>query len=186
MINVTAEQLDRINAILSEIPGGAEKALTGVIKRATSTVRSETTRQISNVYAITQKDIRAETNIHMYTRTSGGNVVGEITFSGYKIPLYRFNATPKDVIRGATVKAAQFRSEQPKVFEHAFIARMKTGHTGIFERETSKRFPITEHMGSATAQMARNSVVLEEVEAKTTAVIEKRIEHEITRILNAY
>ena len=63
---------------------------------------------------------------------------------------------------------------------------MKSGHIGIFERDTSKRFPITEIMGSSTAQMAHNAVVLEAVEKKTQEVVEKRIEHEITRILNAY
>ena len=186
MIKITAEQIDRINTILNGVPGGAQKALSSVIKRATSTVRSETTKQISSVYAISQKDIRAETNINMYTRTSGNNVIGQISFSGYKIPLYRFNVSPKDVIHGARVKGAQLKGNQQTAFEHAFIARMKSGHIGIFERDTSKRFPITEIMGSSTAQMAHNAVVLEAVEKKTQEVVEKRIEHEITRILNAY
>lgn len=186
MIMVTAEQLDRMNVILNCIPGATKKAWKSVIKRANQTVRSETTKQISKIYAISQKDIRAETNISIKTKTNGDDVVGEVEFSGYKIPLYRFNVTPKTVKHGATIKAAQLKSSQQTVFEHAFIAMMKSGHIGMFERKSKKPFPIKEFMGSSTAQMAANTVVVEKVEEKAKETIDKRIEHEISRILNSY
>mgnify|MGYP003171504434 FL=1 len=63
---------------------------------------------------------------------------------------------------------------------------MKSGHTGMFERDGAGRLPITEFMGPSAAQMAANSVVVEQVEEKAQEVINKRIEHEITRILNGY
>ena len=71
-------------------------------------------------------------------------------------------------------------------FQDAFIARMQSGHTGMFERDGSKRLPISEFMGPSTAQMAGNSIVLADVEEKAQEVINKRVEHEITRILNGY
>lgn len=71
-------------------------------------------------------------------------------------------------------------------FAEAFIAKMKSGHTGMFERDGKSRLPITEFMGPSTAQMAGNSVIVERVEEKTQEVVNKRIEHEITRILNGY
>ena len=46
--------------------------------------------------------------------------------------------------------------------------------------------PISEFMGPSTAQMAGNSIVLADVEEKAQEVINKRVEHEITRILNGY
>lgn len=45
---------------------------------------------------------------------------------------------------------------------------------------------ISEFMGPSTAQMAGNSIVLADVEEKAQEVINKRVEHEITRILNGY
>ena len=56
----------------------------------------------------------------------------------------------------------------------------------MFERDGADRLPITEFMGPSAAQMAANSVVVEQVEEKAQAVINKRIEHEIARILNGY
>lgn len=186
MIQITNEQNERVNLILSEVPKGAEKALSSVIKRATSTVRSETVKGITGVYAISRQNIRAETTINMRTRKADGGVVGVVSFAGHKIPLYRFSVSPTLPVQRATVKAAVKRGNAQTPFEHAFIAKMRSGHTGMLERDTTARLPISEFMGPSTAQMAGNSVIVAEVESKAQEVIEKRIEHEITRILNGY
>ena len=161
MITITAEQIERVNLILSGVPGGIEKALSSTIRRANNTVRSETLKGITTVYAITRQNVRAETTIKVRTQSSDGGIVGTVLFAGHKIPLYRFNVSPT-------------------------IARMQSGHTGMFERDGSKRLPISEFMGPSTAQMAGNSIVLADVEEKAQEVINKRVEHEITRILNGY
>ena len=54
MITITAEQIERVNLILSGVPGGIEKALSSTIRRANNTVRSETLKGITTVYAITR------------------------------------------------------------------------------------------------------------------------------------
>lgn len=41
MIQITADQIERVNLILSGVPKGAEKAMASVIRRANNTVRSE-------------------------------------------------------------------------------------------------------------------------------------------------
>lgn len=112
--------------------------------------------------------------------------MGTVTFAGYKLPLYRFNVTPTLPIQRAEVKAAVMRGNGQTPFAHAFIARMKSGHTGMFERETGRSFPVTEFMAQSTAQMAGNEEVLEQVSEKAQETVNKRIEHEITRILNGY
>ena len=120
------------------------------------------------------------------TQKVDGGVVGMVSFAGYKIPLYRFNVSPTLPVQRATVSAAVLAESGRTPFAHAFIAKMKSGHTGMFERDGTGRLPITEFMGPSAAQMAANSVVVEQVEEKAQEVINKRIEHEITRILNGY
>lgn len=186
MIEITQEQIDRVREILSEVPNGLEKALRSVIQRANSTVRTEATRQITSVYAITSQGVRGETNIRTRTQMTDGGIVGTVSFAGYKIPLYRFKVTPTVPTQKATVKAAVLKSSGQTPFERAFIAKMKSNHTGVFERVTRRRLPISEFMGPSTAQMAGNSVVLEKVEKAAQETIDKRLEHEITRILNGY
>ena len=70
-------------------------------------------------------------------------------------------------------------------FEEAFIANLKYG-TGVFERETSKRFPVQELMGLSAAQMVENEHILQELAEEAQEVVNERIEHEIERILNGY
>ena len=98
MITITAEQIERVNLILSGVPGGIEKALSSTIRRANNTVRSETLKGITTVYAITRQNVRAETTIKVRTQSSDGGIVGTVLFAGHKIPLYRFNVSPLSLI----------------------------------------------------------------------------------------
>ena len=91
---------------MSGVPGGIEKALSSTIRRANNTVRSETLKGITTVYAITRQNVRAETTIKVRTQSSDGGIVGTVLFAGHKIPLYRFNVSPTIPIQRATVSAA--------------------------------------------------------------------------------
>lgn len=96
------------------------------------TVRSETLKGITTVYAITRQNVRAETTIKVRTQSSDGGIVGTVLFAGHKIPLYRFNVSPTIPIQRATVSAAVLAGNGRTPFQDAFIARMQSGHTGIF------------------------------------------------------
>ena len=108
-----------------------------------------------------------------------------IHFSGYEIPLYKFKVTPKAPGIKKQVTAA-VKKGGGTAFENAFIAQMKSGHIGVFERETSKRFPIEEKMGLAMAQMVGNTNVMTELEKEAQKTVDERIVHEIDRLLNGY
>lgn len=185
MVGITSEQIERVESILNGIQNGPEKVFFNVINRALDTVRTASGRQMREVYAIAQKDLRAESNIKM-KKASKSDLAGEISFSGCKIPLYRFNVSPKQPAQGVKVKAAVLKSSAQTEFEHAFIAHMQSGHIGMFERSTSKRLPIDEFTGPSVAHMAGNSVVLDQVEQAAQETINKRIDHEIDRILSGY
>ena len=203
---ISDEAFERIKLILHGVPGGAEKALYGVISRATSTIRTVSLDGITSVYDISKKGVRDRKNTTINLRTSKveGGVVGKIVYSGHKIPLIRFGVTPEKstprsygvpvniggnwvMARPGVQVAARKRRDSPmKKSETAFIATMGSGHTGIFERRNKGSSKITERMGLSTAQMAANSDVLEKAEAAAQETIAKRTEHEITRILQGY
>ena len=205
-IDVHAEEsFARIQTILQGVPGGVEKAMYGVISRATTSARTTTLKGITSIYDIKEKDVRdrKQSTINVRTRKVDSGVIGQITFSGAKIPLYRFGVSHKKpksngkvpvnfdgrwalAPRYTTVKARQRKDRGMTQFDNVFIANMSSGHTGLFERNGSNRFPISEIMGAATAQMASDSGVLEQVEKEALETIVKRTEHEITRILNGY
>jgi len=72
------------------------------------------------------------------------------------------------------------------VYDDAFIAEMKSGHIGVFRRETSKHLPISEYMGLSAAHMVRETAVAERIQEKALKAVEERVMHEVERILGGY
>lgn len=69
---------------------------------------------------------------------------------------------------------------------HAFRANAGS-HWGIYERVGAERFPIRQLYGPATTQMMySNEEVLDAIEEKMAETFEKRIDHEILRVLNGW
>jgi hypothetical protein len=211
MIRVEAERavIEKVNILLANVPGGAEKAFKGAFARAQSAVRTAATKEISKVYAITQTDVRAESNITLRTRKAENEIIGELSFSGFKIPLYRFGVTPKrptpregDFIRVSVMKGTT------KLFRHAFNAKIQSGHMGVFERVPGKRMKnrrggkneLNMHTqaigkysdgsdqlyGPSVSGMLENAEVMNEMEEVAINTVNTRLEHEIERILTGY
>ena len=202
MIEVQQSQADRINLILGGLKGAPDKAFSSIINRGLATVRSQSSKGIRSIYNITHSNLRADSNITL-KKAGKSNLSGEIMFSGFKIPLARFSVSPNIPGSKRPLKISVLRTSSPTLLQHAFLARTKSGHLGIFERIPGQymgsrigRSKHSEKIGANTnrttdqfygpeaAQMASNSLVLTQIEAAAQETINKRVEHEITRILN--
>ena len=148
------EAIDRAIRLLAGVEGGLEKALRSATSRAAARLRSANVQAVRERYAISASNIRENENVQVtYSYNSG--VQAFVRFGGERIPLYRFDgASPSQPTRdtGArlpvmsgedhwrmmypSVPAAGhvLKSTSPRSFSHAFVARMKSGHVGIFER----------------------------------------------------
>jgi hypothetical protein len=186
MIEITNEQMERVSLILSGIPNGAKKVFYNAINRGLQTVRTQSGKSVTKTYRILQKDFKSETSI-TEKKASQSNLIGEIAFAGTSIPLIKFQVSPKEPQR-QTVSVAVLRAAGGERLKHAFIAKMKSGHIGVFERATPdvRRLPIKELYGPSPAGMLNNYEVQAEIEKTAQETIDKRVEHEITRILNGY
>jgi len=184
MIEISAETIERVETLLAGVPKGAERALSNAMNRGLSKMKTGATKKVREVYTVQSSAINEATSTRIQ-KASTGNLAGYIHFSGYKIPLYKFKVTPKAPGIKKQVTAA-VKKGGGTAFEHAFIAQMKSGHIGVFERETSKRFPIEEKMGLAMAQMVGNQSVIAELEKEAQKTVDERVTHEIDRLLNGY
>ncbi len=185
MIEITQETIDRVSVILSGVPAQVPKVFTRAINRSLGTVKAEVYRGVTNRYALTRSTIKDYTKDRII-KASNSNICGIVEFSGVRIPLYKYTTTtPKKSVRGVLVQSGQMYRQ---TFEHAFIATMhnpkEKNHIGIFEREGKARYPIKELLGSSMSAMASNTIVIDKAYAKGKAMLDKRIEHEIDRILN--
>ena len=196
---IGAETFKQAEKMLADVPGGMDRALKSATKRAVSFLRTQSTKEIRQRYDLTRKNIRAEQNIRVSYRYFNG-IEARITFRGNKIPLFRYGgSSPKTptinpdktnlrpVHPGVAAAGHQLVSTSPTTFSRAFVAQMKSGHIGIFERTGGKTptgdAEIRELMGSSVPQMLGNEEVQESLAEKTMAKMDERLEHEVNRIL---
>lgn len=204
------EAIERAKALLSNISGGAEKAMKAAMSRTVQRLRSGANKAIQEKYDISDAGIRSEKNVRVRYDYRNG-VQATVTFSGRKIPLYRFGGTSPAVptqdiaagkkhvmvkgawttqYQGVSARGHQFRDTGPTQFTDAFVARMKSGHIGIFERtggSTSEGSDaIQELMGSSVAQMIGNQEVAQRLTENAFQTFEKELDGAVYRILTGW
>ncbi len=208
-VNEAAGQqaVERAKALLTGIQGGAEKAMRAAMSRTVQRLRSGSNRAIQEKYDISDANIRSEKNVRVsYSYQNGVQAV--VTFSGRKLPLYRFGgaspAVPTQDIAagkkpvmvkgvwtrqypGVAARGHQFKDTKTTQFSDAFVARMKSGHIGIFERtggSTSEGSDaIQELMGSSVAQMLGRQEVAQRLTEEAYQNFEKELDDAVYRIL---
>lgn len=205
--------LDRATRLLAGIENGTDRALKSAMTRAVSYLRSNTVKAIQEKYAISAANVRSEENVKVkYTFSQG--VQATINFRGFKIPLFRYQgASPggptfdqsalesvmvggtwKKLHPGVQAKGHVFKVTSPMLQYKSgfpgFVARMPSGHTGIFVRtggvaETGHD-EIKEIMGLSVPQMLGNEEVEQRLGEESMEKFEERLDHEIIRLLNGW
>lgn len=176
--------LDRVTKLLSGIPDGVYRAVGSAVKRSAQHGLTVGMRIASKEYAISQGELKGHTkNINTVVKDGGGSYSVSFGYRGNVIPLIKFDTS---VGKGGRVSTRVLRSGARQILNRAFFAQMG-GHTGVFERETEKRFPVKELFGpSAVQAFYAHEETVDEMDAEIMKTYEGRIEHEITRVLNGW
>jgi len=176
--------LDRVSRLLADINGGVYRAVGSAAARALAAGKTAAKQAVTQEYSISQHEFLKHTKNtnHHYGRASDGDLVWQIGYAGYVIPLIKFATRPG---RDGRLVTKVKRANAAKVLRHAFKARIN-GRAGVFERIGAPRIPTRELYGPATPQMMSNENLLARIDAKVAATYEQRIEHEIDRILNGW
>lgn len=182
---VVQNSLERAERLLAAINGGVYRAMGSAAARALAAGKTAAKAAVAQEYAISQREfLKHTTNTnHHYGRASNGDMVWQIGYAGYVIPLLKFKTRPAS---NGRLQTQVKRSNSAEVLQHAFKANI-FGHEGVFERQGGSRFPVQELYGPAGPQMmAANETVLEAVDARVAEVFEQRLEHEINAILQGW
>lgn len=209
-IYLTGGALDNAEKMLAGIPGGTEKAVKSAMSRAVSSMRTGYVKEVQKKYDISGSNLRTDKNIKCRYSYAGGSVTAMVTFAGKKIPLYRYNGTTPKVPKydtsrrvpvfidkelrwvhpGINAKAHVFKATSPYFLDDTFVATMKSGHTGIFERTGTKtdnsRDKLTEKMGLSIPQMVGNEEVRENITDEAWKKFDERLDHEIMALMNGW
>ena len=163
--------IDRLNKILANVPGGVQQAITSASKRAGDKGKSKAGTFIAERYTLSKGSFMAKTKTRL-TIQDGFT----LDFTGGVISLRRFKV--KDNFPNG-VFAFVKKSEGGGTLPHAFTG--PNGH--IFERTGLSRLPIEKKTGPSGPSMMKNEEIIEDMSKLIEEEFEKRMEHEINRIL---
>lgn len=134
-VDIAEEGFDRVSAILSGIPGGANRAVGSALARAAAAGKTVAKRAVTQEYAISSSEFTNRTkNVNNIQRASSGEVSINFGYRGSVIPLRVFDTK---VDRSGRVVTRVKKSSARQALDHAFEAKMGS-HYGIYERQGEK------------------------------------------------
>jgi hypothetical protein len=172
-IKFDASDFVQLSRAIGRLPGEIKaKALARAMRRVTDTARSRVVKRSAERIDIPQNLVREKTTAMF---NAGGNTSQVVVRSGW-IPLYKIGATQTS--RGVRVR---MRGS----YNHAFIAKMASGHVGVMRRVGMSRLPIRELFGPNPANdiVNHDQVYLQVLAEVMDDVLLPRVLHELGRIL---
>lgn len=177
----------RAELLLAGIEHGARDAVWAALRRAGEHGLTVGMKIVSEEYAIGQNELKRHTRtIRRVKEGASGGLEIEFGYAGHVIPLIRFDTR---IGPDGRIHARVLRSNVRELIDSAFIARVggEHKHTGIFVRKGTERGPIRQLYGpSSVGAFYEHEGTVDKMEAEVQSTFEKRIEHEITRILNGW
>ena len=138
------QKLKQLEKELRGIPKALPKVMSRALNRTAMSARTEISRNLSRRIGLKIKDVRDRLTL---IRASYSNWRSAVTVSRKRFGLISFGA--RQTRKGVTYKKGGGRV----LIRHAFIATMKSGHTGVFKRKLSSRLPIAELRGPSLGQV---------------------------------
>lgn len=121
----------QVQAGFGELAEGLqEKAIARALNRAGDQSVTEASRRIREIYSIKAQDVKRQFRV-IRRPAKGGVLRFTVRFFGERIPLIAFGAN--ETRKGITVRVKRGGGGR-QLIAHAFKARMKSGHIGVFLR----------------------------------------------------
>lgn len=179
MIELNVGQVERIEEIFRNTPQQVPKVISRAINRSAHAARAQATRSVRETYNIKHRDVSSTIKVRT---ASPANLTANIRSSGAPLKLMNFRVSPKGPKKVKQVTVGVKKGSRKRI-KGAFVAGMNSGHVNVFTRVSKPRLPIRGHYGPSVPQMIGNESVVSVVENKAYDELDKRLEHEIDRLL---
>lgn len=187
----------RLEHALKGVKNGFERAAVSAINRTLTTGRSRIAKRVGDELKIRRKALlqqRRSRQVMRLDKATRSRISGAIKLTRVPIPLIEFasaaNRVPTVEKKRRKPPVVQVRKGgQKERLSNAFVARMPSGHVGIFERKKqgdsrSRRLPIEERYGPSLLGVFENQPGLSRgVLDDIGEVLEKNIDSQIDRFL---
>lgn len=182
MITISEEQIERARMLLARTPDGVEKAAANAINRAADGAKTAAVRKAREEYIVSAARVRDTIHIN---KASSSNMQASVTSRGRGMALSYFRIRPSQapVKRPQGQLFAQVKRDGGGTIKGAFVARMQSGHVGVFNRLGKNSLPIVQRYGPSVPQMLGSKTVSEYVEEEAVKRLQIRFDHEVGRLM---
>lgn len=178
-VRVDENMLNDVRGRLGDMSDKAPQAISSALNRAVTTVASTISKEVRKEYIIKAADIKETLEKGKANKT---NLSAIVKSRGNLIPLDRFKVSPRKVSpkRKTPIKIA-VKKDAAKPLKGAFVGDIHG--IKVFKRSSRKRLPIDRLFGPSIPQMIGNEDVREKINTEGREMFERRLDHEINRIL---
>lgn len=162
-------------------------AVANATNRAAEAARTELVRKVRETYHAKYGTMHSAIRIK---RASPGAKIIKATLKVYdtRRPLIQFKVSPNAPQPGgrrpAVLMVAVRKDTGMKPYPGAFVAKgKKTGLPWVLKRVGRDRYPLHIKYGPSTSELAGSQHVRESVEQRAQEMLDKRLEHEINRLI---
>lgn len=178
-ITVDTEMLEEVRQRLGEMERKAPNAISNSLNRTVTNIATNVSKEVRKEYNVKATDVK---DTLRKRKANHSDLSAEVRSTGQVLPLDRFKVTPKTVNpkRKKQLKVA-VKKDGVKQILGAFVTNLNG--IKIFIREGDDRLPIDRLFGPSVPQMLGNEGTVENINIQARDTFEKRLEHEINRIL---
>ncbi len=181
MITVDEKHMEIMKKLFKNLKNNLPTVLMRAINRAAESAKTNTGKKASEKYVIKTSDVKSTVKI---TKATTQKLRAIVTSTGFKVPLYKFKASPSVPRTQNPPRAYKFKVKKSgslKPITGAFIASLNGNRA--MKRVDKNRLPIKQLYGPSIPEMLGNKSVSEAIENEAQKVLEKRFEHEIKRVM---
>lgn len=191
-MKIDAGQSRISSSVLKKLGDKADKVVADATNRALAGMRTDGTKLIVKESGIVRKKVFSAFTI-IKARASGQTHNARVEITGNPIGLAKFKykfKKPKKSKKGLSLGSLSVSLGQKTItFQHAFVATMKSGHVGIFERQrgvltSSGREKLQELFGPSIPQFAGRKHITDTVQSKAQERFATRFNQQMERWLN--
>jgi hypothetical protein len=146
-------------------------AVMRALNRTADGLQTDASREIRKTYQIKAKDL---TPAFRKEKATLQHLAAFVEARGRPLPLYDFAAR-----QNKTGVSVAIKKGNRKTLKHAFIARMPSGHVGVFMRNSGKRLPIEEKYTLSVPGMLTAQTIAGVLEGLVTDRFEKALEQNV-------
>lgn len=177
-IEIKSDAIEKAQKYLAGVPKGFETAMSRSLNRALQEGRTAAIRETTARYTVKASEVRPTFKM---TTAHKKNLTASLESKGASLTLSTFAHSPKTDTTGANRKQIRVAVKKSglKPLGQAFV------HNGrILQRLGRTSYPVQQKFGPSIPSMLDNDEVVDKVVETMGKSVEKRLEHEVGRLLD--